>query len=283
LEMTSESSSPFYLSNDLPQGTETPKSEKGGAWPVSSMGNGNAARTSRVIERLGKELDRSKREISLLTAKLEEEQHCTESSKLSLESLRDSATHYETMYVLAQKTIARKDRKIADVKAELQVENIRRERAEEEKAELANLMASMTSQSQLEIAKEKELASFANTQYEALRGALSNHEQSLAEQIAQVRLEFDSLKRHCQSESESLQRLNSISRELCETNAVMESTYQDTFQLYELYRSKRDQSLRSIADEAERIEAKGDRLVAEMQETLGKMKYVVNVKETFIG
>ncbi|MCJ1334097.1 hypothetical protein MMC10_010804 [Thelotrema lepadinum] len=258
----------------------TESSEMPATVPGNSM---HAARTSRVIEQLAKELDRHKREISLLTAKLDEEQQRSETSRILLESARESARHSELMYDQAEKMSMKKSRKLTSITAELEGERSRRVQAEKEKNEAIHLLDKTVAETQKELTKEKELAGFANAQYETLKGAMKSERKSLRTGIADLRLGFLDLKQQRQADSQNLRRLESVSRESCKQHAEMDKAHQALVNRYQLYRAERDGSLQPLVDKAHQIQETGESLTTEMEDVLGKMKYIVNVKETLQG
>ena len=272
-----------YASKPLLHVFESPISETS-EMPAIAAGNSmNPARTSRVIEHLGKELDRHKREISLLTAKLDEEQRRSESSQVSLESARASAAHYESMYDQGRQMVARKSRKLNDVTLELEGERSRRIQAEKERNESLDLVTKIFAQTQKELNKEKELARFANAQYETLRGSMKGEEKLLRTKISDLRLEFNDLKQQRETDYLNLQKLETVSQERCKQNAAMDMAHQGLVSHYDLYRTERDRSIQQFVDKAQQIQKTGESLATEMEHVLGTMKYIINVKETLRG
>ena len=283
LETKSRSPSAFRTPHSPAYAFDSPRSDQGFAWQTPPGGSTNAARTGRVIERLGLELDRSKREVALLTARLEEEQHRSEYSKLSMENFRASALQYEAMYDQAQRTIARKDRKLSDVKAELESEKLRRVQAEKDKEKSADLVTETITRSQREVAKERELTKHAGVQYETLKSAIASKEQSLWQQLNKVRLELGDLERRRHSDAQLLQKLEAVSHDLREKYQSIDKAHSDLIATYGAYKNDRDESLQSIVQRGHEIEEKAEKLAAGMQEVLGQMNYVINVKNTFLG
>ena len=272
-----------YTSKPLFHVFESPVSETS-EMPAITPGNSmNPARTSRVIEHLGKELDRHKREISLLTAKLDEEQRRSESSQVSLESARASAAHYESMYDQGRQMIARKSRKLNDVMLELEGERSRRIQAEKERNESLDLVTKMFAQTQKELNKEKELARFANAQYETLKGSMKGEEKLLRTKISDLRLEFNDLEQQRQTDHLNLQKLEVVSQERCKQHAAMDKAHQGLVSHYELYRIERDRSIQPLVDKAQQVQETGESLTRQMEDVLGKMKHIINVKETLQG
>ena len=262
---------------------ENPGSEHNSNFQTTPGGHGNVARTGRVIERLGLELDRSKREIALLSAKLEEEQRRSEYSKLFTENLKASALQYEAMYDQAQRTIARKDRKLEDTKTELEAEKSKRARVEQEGREFADSLTKMLQQSQREIARELECAQHATVQYESLKNAIRSKEQSFQLQLRGLRHDMQILEQQRQVDCQTVQRLESISRELREKCKNMDAAHHKVIARYQGYKSERDQSMQSLLDRGYEVDEKAQKLIKELEETLGRMHYVINVKETLLG
>ena len=183
------------------------------------------------------------------------------------------------MYDQAQRTIARKDRKLEDVRAELGSERERRTKAEREKDESAQLVTNTIYQSQRALAKEKELAVHASTQYEVLKSLVKNNERTLETEVVKMQGTLDWLRQRRQEDSENLKHLESISQEIQHKQALMDQTYRAMKDMYKLYKSERDESLQSILEKAQQNEDLGDSMTDEMKEVLGKLRYVFNLRD----
>ena len=241
---------------------ESPTSDASETSIAASGKEGKAERTSRVIEVLGSKLDWSKREISWLKARLEEEEQRSEGAKSALESARASATQYENLYDQAQTTIGRKDRKLDEIKAELESERSRRIQAEKDRDGTFDQVTTTIAQ------------------YEALKGIMRSQEHSFRKQLTEVRQGLDDLGQQRQTDFHNIQRLELISKDLSRQQKAVDQAYQAHVAKFELYKIEKESSLKGIANKAKEMQEAGDQFAMDMEETLGRMKYIVNVKET---
>ncbi|KAG9887124.1 hypothetical protein KCU94_g16847, partial [Aureobasidium melanogenum] len=157
----------------------------------TGLGNANLGKSGRVIEKLMAENDRLKREIKAEAAKREELQRTANAQKPRLEALQAENARLSHCKAVDESVIKRRDRKIEDLKAELDIERQKRESLEHRVEEAERKMGEYQEHSNKEVQQAVEEAKHATTHASILetshRQLSSEYRQRIAAANKQLR------------------------------------------------------------------------------------------------
>lgn len=245
---------------------------------LNAHGKPSGGKSGRVIERLMAENDRLRRELKVETTAKEEERKAREairSSRDLLQSVNDNLVH-QTMVDKA--SLARKDRKIDELRGEKDHEKAKRISVEE------NLMAHVKDVDQRMAGLQKELTSAkserdqANNQYEQLKSSWKRLDDTYRSSVDKLRRQMEALNTERERDRQLLQRL--------EVTVEQQRQEVDKLRHAKNGMSKRyDEELEAVGNEVAKMrnvlirhDHEMDRVFEGANKTLGDIRHILNVK-----
>ena len=268
--------------NSTPQGlsnADTLNSESNGSPWSSAVGRATTGKSGRVIERLMVENDRTQREKNLLSVKLEEESKRGETARAALDSLETSNQNLASMHDLDTLAMGRKDRKIEELKAELEHERSRRERAESDMRATQMERDQTVNRLTRESMEDREQAKRSNSQYDVLTRSWKGLEDRYERQTRRLKSDIQILRDEIANDKRKVSQLEVILEQLRHESEKTRKAKESLAQDFEAYKSAQDENLREMREKAEKNGSAHELALREMDVVLGRMKYVVNVKQ----
>ena len=261
---------------------ETPASESNDPWS-SAVGRATTGKSGRVIERLMGDNDRLQKELKLATVKLEEEVKRGESATAALDSLRATNENLMAIHETGKAALARRDRKIEELKADLEVERLRREKAEKAMNVIGLERDEVVGSCRRELHEEKERARKSTSQYEILSGSWKSLDAGYNRQTQKLKTDIKALHDARIGDQQRLAQLDVVVGQLhqeCEkTRRVKDKIVQE----FEQYKREEEEGTRGIRERAERNTSAHEQISKEVAKVLGEMKHVINVKRDVKG
>lgn len=180
-------------------------------------------------------------------------------------------------------SISRKDRKIEELRSEIQNEKDKRQNAEGETRKIHQIMADSRDDFNRKCAELQDITNHAQTQYDALAKAGMRDKADLQKKLNGLREDFATLRRQSDEKDVQLERLDVI---MAQKNREIETAterIEKLFETYEAYKTENDQELRVLIEEGHQKDAIIDVALASLKETEGKMKWAIQVKKEVKG
>lgn len=257
----------------------TPTSESGGIPWSAAVGRASLGKSGRVIDRLMGDNDRLRRDKTLATAKLEEELKKSESARSTLEALRASNANLQSLHDIDKAALTRKDRKIEEIRTELEAERARREKAEAEVKVTRREREDAVEKYRKEASREQEESRYASTQYDALSKSWKSMEQHHHRQTQKLRVDIKSLQESIAKDKQKLSHLEVITDQLRQEGDKAKRAKEKLFDAFEAYKKEQSKSLIGIKERAQRNDFTYDEILREVEAVVGQMRYVINVKK----
>ena len=257
----------------------TPTSELGGLQWSAAVGRATTGKSGRVIEKLMGDNDRLQREKTLATVKLEEEVKRGESARSALESLQVSNAHLISIHETDKTFLAKKDRRIEELRADLEAERSKREKAEKETRETRRERDEVVETLRRETAEDKQQAQRANFQYEVLSKSWKNLEKRYEKQTSSLKADLKGLQKEMDNDRQKMAQLEVILEQLAQEGDKSRKTKEKLSSDFQLYKAEQEAGIQGIRDRAEMINTAHDRTLEQMQSVLGQMRYVVNIRK----
>lgn len=261
----------------------TPGSDVDGYPWSSAVGRATTGKSGRVIERLMADVDRLQREKHLASVKLEEETRRSESARSALENLQISNQLLESSHEIDKVALGKRDRKIEELRAELQVERSRREVAEADMKDTRLERDETVQDYQRQIVDEKDKAKRSITQYEVLSRSWKNLEEKYERQTRKLKGDMNELKLQMNSDQGKLMRLGVIMEQLKQEGDKTKKAKDKVIRDFEAFREEQEHGIREMRRRAEKNDAVNDDALKQLDTVLGEMRYVVNVKRDVKG
>lgn len=258
---------------------ETPTSETTETWSAAVGRATVGGKSGRVIEKLMGENDRLKRDVNLATVKLQEEERRSESARTGLDSLRTTNENLVAICESNGAALSRKDRKIEELKADLEAERSRREKAEQEAKIINAEREQIVGNYQRELQQEKEIARQATSQYQILSSSWRSLDDSYRRQVAKLRTDIVAIHDQHRDDQQRFARLEVVSNQLNHEFEKVRKVKDRIMADFEAYKETQENGLRGMKERVAHNDKSNDQIMQEMLQTLGEMKYVINVKK----
>ena len=255
----------------------TPTSELGGLQWSAAVGRATTGKSGRVIEKLMGDNDRLQREKTLATVKLEEEVKRGESARSALESLQVSNAHLVSIHETDKTFISKKDRRIEELRADLEAERLRREKAERETRESRRERDEVVDTLRQEAAEDRQQAQRANAQYEVLSKAWRSLEGGYEKQTVSLKADVKSLQNEIGNDRGKLAKLEVILEQLTQEGDKSRKTKEKLSTDFQAYKSEQEAGVKCIRQRAEENNIVHDRTLEKLENLLGQMRFVVNM------
>ncbi|KAL1855624.1 mother-specific HO expression [Paecilomyces lecythidis] len=243
----------------------------------------NLHQSGRVIHNLQEDIARLTRECSLQRSRAEEAQRNNEALKTQLQNMTERVRNLELSHEANLHSISRKDRKIEELRGEIQTERERRENAEGETRKIHQIMADSRDDFNRKCAELQEIANYSQTQYDVLAKTGKRDKADMQKKLNTMREDFANLQRQNNEKDIQLQRLDVI---MAQKNREIETATERTEKLlesYDAYRKGNDQELRQMIERGHEKDKIIDEALASLKETEAKMKWTIQVKNEVKG
>ncbi|OJD17066.1 hypothetical protein AJ78_02814 [Emergomyces pasteurianus Ep9510] len=249
----------------------------------SAVGHAMTGKSGRVIHNLQEDIARLTRECSLHRSRAEETQRINETLKLQLQNMTDRLRNSEQSHEAHIISITRKDRKIEDLKTEVQGEKERRLKAEEDARRTDQLAAEEREEHHREMAEATDIANQARNQYETLAHARSKEQLEFRTRLDGFRKE---LKELCNREIERQNQLTRFDVIIEQKNKEIEAE-RDRMErfgrLFTEYKEATDRAVHELVERSRQNNAVIDDVVEQAKEVTGRMRWVMKVKDEVKG
>ncbi|KAI5288526.1 hypothetical protein KEM54_005145 [Ascosphaera aggregata] len=246
----------------------------------NAVGPAGTAKTGRVIHNLQEEIARLTRECTLQRLRAEEEQQTNDTLKLQLSNVTDRLNNAEQLHEADLLSINRKDRKIDELKMEIEKERMKRIKSEEDAKRTNQIAAEAKDLHTRTMTEAQEIAAQSKVQYEAIAKA---HTRTLAEtqmRMNRFKKEVADIGLRETERQKQLVRLDAIIAQKNEEIEAERQRLQQYLSLFEEYKLESEKTLKSLTDQGKLNDEKIDRILGEATETVHKLKWANNVRET---
>lgn len=244
----------------------------------AAIGRAATGKSGRVIEKLMGENDRLQREKRLAIVKLEEEVKRGESARLALEGLQVSNQTLSSIHESDNTQMTKKDRKIELLRADLQSEKLRREKAEKETRESRREREEVVEELRRIAAEDREEARRSTAQYEILASSWKTLEDRYERQTQKLKTDLYGLRIELDSDKRKMTELEIVIEQLTHELAKVAQVKDKLLTGFQAYKKEQESGLQEIQERAERNNSANEELHEQISGVLGQMKHVVNVK-----
>lgn len=246
----------------------------------NAVGPAGTAKTGRVIHNLQEEIARLTRECKLQRLRAEEEQQTNDTLKLQLSHVTDRLHNAEQLHEADLLSITRKDRKIEELKSEIEKERIKRIKSEEDAKRTNQIAAEAKDMHTRTITEAQEIAAQSKVQYEAIAKA---HTRTLAE----TQMRMNRFKKEIADiglrEAERQKQLSRLDAIIAQKNKEIEAErqrMQKYVAMFEEFKQESERTVRELANRGRQNDEKIDQVLEEANESVQKLKWANNLRDT---
>ena len=222
--------------------------------------------------------DRLLREKKLAIVKLEEEVKRGESARSALESLQVSNANLMSMHESDTTLLIKRDRRIQQLRDDLDVERSRRENAERETRDTRRERDDTMERLRREAGEEKEQCLRATTQYDMLSKSWKSLEDRYLRQTEGLRADLEGLRAAIDTDKEKLSHMEIIMEQMAKEAERTRRAKEKLSSDFETYKTEQKAGIRGLRESVEQNDAVNHETHQQMVDVMGQMKYIINVK-----
>ncbi|KAB8244751.1 hypothetical protein F9C07_2199468 [Aspergillus flavus] len=249
----------------------------------SAVGHAATGKSGRVIHNLQEDIARLTRECSVYRSRAEETQRMNDAFKTQVQNMTERLRNLEQAHETNLHSISRKDKKIEELRAEVQSEKDRRMRAETETNKFHQLMDESRDDFNRKCAELQEIANHARTQYDVLAKAGQRERADQQRRVKAIRDEIDALKSRQEEKSLHLERLDAVMAQKNREIEIGRENFDKLFEVYESYKKAHDEEVHTLVERGRQGDANLEAALASLKETEDRMKWAIQVKNEVKG
>ncbi|KAJ5698634.1 hypothetical protein N7462_000639 [Penicillium macrosclerotiorum] len=272
----SSPSQPFYPSAS-PNSNESNNGEAPTEW--SAVGHAATGKSGRVIHNLQEEIARLTRECSLYRSRAEETQRSNETYKIQVQNMTERLRNLEQVNETNLNSIARKDRKLDELRAELQTERTKRQQAEADANTTNQTMRDERENHNREQARSQEIAKYHETQYEVLAGTTKRDKAELARRVRVLHTELQSMAEAQKTQDVNTDRLMVIADQKNREMESLKEVHEKLMTSHVDYKKTKDNELRDTIERTHNNNAMIDAALESIRETEAQMRWAIMLHE----
>ncbi|KAH0266757.1 hypothetical protein KCU91_g10550, partial [Aureobasidium melanogenum] len=252
----------------------------------TGLGNANLGKSGRVIEKLMAENDRLKREIKAEAAKREELQRTANAQKPRLEALQAENARLSHCKAVDESVIKRRDRKIEDLKAELDIERQKRESLEHRVQEAERKMGEYQEHSNKEVQQAVEEAKHATTHASILETSHRQLSSEYRQRIAAANKQLRELSDDREEDRKRLIKLDVVNHQMRQESEKARKLYHELVTASDKYKAEKDSEVDLVLGDVKALkggishrELELETTLQEMHKVMNRMKWLMNMQK----
>lgn len=258
---------------------------------TSPWGRSNAqatpnSKTGQYIDKITSENDRLRRELRAEKLAREEEAKRLSAARSKAEDSRAEYQHLQLLADTNARALERKDRKMKEMEASLELEAKRRKMAEQRAEEALKLLGDARSANQRELASAYELKIHAESNADAARDGFKRIVESYERKLKVINEQLNELRKQRIEDADKIKRQAIISDQLQYELTRTQRTESKMVDMMGTYKREHRKEMDGLLKEAQQMritlperEKEATALVENIKDTRDKMKWVMTQKQ----
>ena len=259
--------------------TASPENGSGTPQWSSAIGKAREGKTGRVIERLMGENDMLKRDLNLERLRAEESRQSVkmaEESKLALVSKYESELHDAA---INKTLLKRKERQLADLKAQVNGEKQRAENAVERERSWRDAMEKNEEESKRKVEEAQQYAALMDGRVNTMSNHWKDQNAELQKTVGKLSEQINDLVEVRRNDDRKIHTLQGLCEQQREMLVDLERKKEAIGQAFGDYKQEQEDALKDIKIKAREQEERNEAAIQETLEVLGNLKWAINVKK----
>ncbi|KAJ5660417.1 hypothetical protein N7507_006868 [Penicillium longicatenatum] len=273
--LTDSNNSPSQPSNS----SESPNLNTEAPTEWSAVGHAATGKSGRVIHNLQEEIARLTRECSLYRSRAEETQRSNEALKIQAQNMNERLRNLEQVNETNLNSIARKDRKIEELRAEHAGERSKRQDAEADASRTNETMREERENHHREQAHTQEIAKYHETQYEVLSSTTKREKAELSRRVKALWAELQAMAEAQKTQVVCTERLDVIAEQKNREVEGLKEAHEKLLENHAEYKKTKDEELRGTIERAHANNAMIDAAIVSLKETEAEMKWAIQLNK----
>lgn len=250
-----------------------------GNWD-NSVGKAGLGKTGRVINRLVSDNEALKRDIKIEQLKAEESR---QTARLLEDKLERTISDYESRLLEANVTktlLARKERQVESLQATVELERSRAVAAGDRERVWKEALDEVKAKAKREVEEANNYAMLMEGRYNAISSHWKDQGTEVKQLIAKMSGEIAKLVQERRRDDEKIITLNSICDQQDQNIRKITGEKEAIERQHEAYKAEQERALKDIKTNGKRREEEQEAMLEDCRETLNKLKWALNVKNT---
>jgi len=250
----------------------------------TGLGSNGLGKSGRVIERLMAENDRLRREIKAEIAKREELQQAVQTQKPKIEKLQTENARLSNIKSMDDNIIARRDRKIDELRHEVELERQKRMAYEGRAREAERQRDEHEEASKKELQTANELARHASVHAEILQTSHQQLAREYRQRMATTNKAIRELVDEKEEDRRRVSRLDVVSNQMRQETERMRRTHGELCSLWQRYDDEKTKQADGIQADLDSLtqtacdnDVRNASLQNGMEEVIGRMRWVMRL------
>ncbi|CAE7202063.1 hypothetical protein PTTW11_08966 [Pyrenophora teres f. teres] len=264
--------------------------DENSSWARPNHYNTPNSKTSQYIDKITQDNDRLRRELRAEKLAREDEAKRVSAAQTKAEDSRAEYEHWQVLASTNARAIERKERKLEELKATLDVEVARRKSAEQRAEEALKMLGDTRSETQRQLSQAYEMKGMADTNLETARDGFKRMTEGYERKIRLIMDELNELRRKRLEDADKIKRQAIISDQLQHESSRAIRTEAKLTNLMEAYKIEHKKEVEQLVQEAEKLrralpekEREAQELVDSMKQTRDKMRWVMTQQQRQAG
>ncbi|KAJ5719917.1 hypothetical protein N7493_006795 [Penicillium malachiteum] len=245
----------------------------------SAVGHAATGKSGRVIHNLQEEIARLTRECVLYRSRAEETQRSNEALKIQNQNMHERLRNLEQVNETNLNSIARKDRKIEELRTELAGERSKRADAEEDANKTNETMREERENHHREQARSQEITKHYETQYEVLSSSTKRVKADFERRMKALESKVQTMVETQKTQGDCADRLDAIAEEKDREVEGLKENHEKLLAFHEEYKKVKDDGFKELIERAQDKDKQLEAALASVKETEAKMKWAIQLND----
>jgi len=252
----------------------------------TGLGSTGLGKSGRVIERLMAENDRLRREMKAEIAKREELQRSLQTQKPKLEGLQAENARLTNIKTMDDNIISRRDRKIEELRKELDVEKSKRESLGRQAEEADRRRQALEESSRQDILAATEKERHASTHADILQTSHERLATEYRQRTATIHKSLKELHEEKEQDRRKLAKMDVVTNQMRQEAERMRKANAEIMSAWNKLDSEKTSQVEELEDDVRHLkgvaaekERKNELLSQAMEDVLGQMRWVMRLEK----
>ncbi|KAJ5899958.1 hypothetical protein N7495_004702 [Penicillium taxi] len=246
----------------------------------SAVGHAATGKSGRVIHNLQEEIARLTRECSLYRSRSEETQRMNEALKIQDQNMTERLRNLEQVNETNLNSISRKDRKIEELRADVQGERSKRQDAETSANQVIDTARTEKTVQAREVARLAEIAKYYENRYEVLVTATDREKTEMQRRVNAIDKRVNELHETVSLQDDRISRLDVLAEQKNREVETLKDSNQKLLDKHAEYKEIKENENLDLLTRTRGNNDTIDAVLASLQETQAKMRWVTMLSES---
>ncbi|KAE8442673.1 hypothetical protein EG329_002971 [Mollisiaceae sp. DMI_Dod_QoI] len=256
----------------------SPSNSNNQQWSTA-VGRSTLGKSGRVIEKLQNEIDTMRRELTserLNTAEMKNAVGLADAKLATMREEYDIALHDAA---IAKTSLKRRERQVAEMKAQIESEKQRADKAVEREKGWRDQMELIEQESKRKIEEAQMHAALMDGRVKAMTSHWKEQGAEVDRTVKKLSKEIDQIVEERRADDDRMNMLQGLCDQQAEQLTSLQAEKEAIEKKFEDYKREQEHALRDIKATAESQQEKAESKLQEAEEVLGQLKWALNVKK----